>query len=178
MAIVGSHFKAQALAIERSLGVEHSGMAVYPGHIRLDDDETFRKKVAEDIVEQIVRELTHVRVRPVKASNEHKPRDIVFTGTLDEVNAHFYERLWTDGLPVIPPTLDRVDAFMKHTSRGAADVLGVLLPEKREATVWSVAVNGVMAGCQPEYMPVLVALVEPIADPEFRIEDHVSTPGW
>ena len=44
----------------------------------------------------------------------------------------------------------------------------MLLPDKRAATVWSIAVNGVMAGCRPEYMPVLVALVEAMADPQLR----------
>ena len=47
-----------------------------------------------------------------------------------------------------------------------------------QATVWSVAVNGVMAGCRPEYMPILVAVVEAIADPEWRIQDAGATPGW
>ena len=52
------------------------------------------------------------------------------------------------------------------------------MPENREATIWNIAVNGVMAGCRPEYMPVLVAIVKAIADPEFRLEDAGSTPGW
>ncbi len=54
----------------------------------------------------------------------------------------------------------------------------MLLPENRQATIWNVAVNGVMAGCRPEYMPVLIAVIEAIADPLFRVEDGGSTPGW
>jgi len=57
-------------------------------------------------------------------------------------------------------------------------VIGVLPPESRQATVWNTAVNGVMAGCQPEYMPVLLAVVEAIADPVFRLRNAGSTPGW
>ena len=178
VAIVGSHFKAQALTIERSLGVQNSGLAVYPGHIRLDDEAEFRRKVATDIVDQIIAELQHVRTEPARAGADFRPRDIVFRGSIDEVNEHFYARQWTEGLPVIPPTLDRIEAFLRHTRRSPDEVLGILLPENREATVWNVAVNGVMAGCQPEYMPVLLALVEAVADPVFRIEDHGSTPGW
>ena len=52
----------------------------------------------------------------------------------------------------------RIEAFLRFTDRKPDEVLGVLLPDSRAATVWSVAVNGVMAGCRPEYMPVLVAL--------------------
>ena len=56
-------------------------------------------------------------------------------------------------------------------------MLGVLLSDSREATVWNVAVNGVMAGCRPEYMPVLVALVEVMADPRYGVEHSSNTPG-
>jgi hypothetical protein len=51
-------------------------------------------------------------------------------------------------------------------------------PENRHATVWNVAVNGVMAGCRPEYMPLLIAIVEAILDPEFRLRNAGATPGW
>jgi hypothetical protein len=178
VAIVGSHFKSQALSIERSLGVQNSGLAVYPGHIRMDGDAEFRRKVATDIVDQIIAGLTRSRIEPVRKRGEFGLRDIVFRGGVDEVNDHFYDNLWTEGLPVIPPTIHRVDAFMRYTKRLPDEVIGVLLPEKREATVWNVAVNGVMAGCKPDYMPLLLALVEAVADPDFRIEDHGSTPGW
>jgi len=56
-------------------------------------------------------------------------------------------------------------------------VIGKLLPDNREATIWNVAVNGVMAGCRPEYMPVLVAIVEAMTDPEFGQEHLGHTPG-
>ena len=146
VAIVGSHFKAQARSIERSLGVQNSAIAVYPGHIRIDDETEFRRKVATDIVEQIIVGLTKTKIQPAGVRGEFGLRDIVFRGTVDEVNDHFYCNLWTEGLPVIPPTLDRVEAFLRHTRRRPDEVIGMLLPEKREATVWNVAVNGVMAG--------------------------------
>ena len=53
----------------------------------------------------------------------------------------------------------------------------MLLPDNRMATVWNVAVNGVMAGCRPEYMPILVALVEAMADPQYGVEHSGNTPG-
>jgi hypothetical protein len=84
----------------------------------------------------------------------------VFRGALDEVNDHFHERLWTDGMAIIPPTVGRVETFLRYTEREPGDVLGLCPPDNREATIWSVAVNGAMAGCKPEYMPILVAVVE------------------
>jgi hypothetical protein len=108
-----------------------------------------------------------------------EPRDgeIVFSGTLDEVTAYFYEREWSDGLPFVPPTLDRIERFLQFTDRDRNEVIGVPLPDKRAATIWNVAVNGVMAGCRPEYMPVLVALAEAMCDPDYGVEHSGNTPG-
>jgi hypothetical protein len=98
-------------------------------------------------------------------------------GSFDEVQEHFHARQWTDGLPIVPPTIDRVREMLTRTPLSADHVIGVLPPESREITVWNVAVTGVMAGCRPEYMPLLVAAVEAIADPYFRLEDAGATPA-
>ena len=91
---------------------------------------------------------------------------------------YFHESLWTDGLPIMPPTQQRVDEFLACTDRKPEEVLRALPQEGREASILSIAINGVMAGCRPEYMPVLIAVIEAMADPVFRIEDCGSTPGW
>ena len=101
----------------------------------------------------------------------------MFQGTFEAVNAHFYEREWSDGLPIVPPTLEKIQEFLSFTDRAPDDLLGILLPENRAATVWAVAVNGVMAGCRPEYMPILVALAEAMADPYYGVEHSGNTPG-
>ena len=94
------------------------------------------------------------------------------------MNDFFYKNLWSDGLPIVPPTLEKVKEFLKYTDRSPDEVLSILEPGLRKATVWKVAVNGVMAGCRPEYMPILIAVVETIADPHFCIADAGSTSGW
>ena len=115
---------------------------------------------------------------PVAATGEgDDPRAVVFAGSLDDVQDHFVERLWSDGLPVVPPTLDRVERFLRFTDRDPDEVIGVLPPAHREATVWGVAVNGVMAGCRPEHMPVLIAAVEAIADNHYNLNNIGSTWG-
>src|SRR5262249_16216911 len=113
-----------------------------------------------------------------KHAEEPVPRDIVFKGTYEEVQDFFDERMWADGLPVAPPTIKRVEEFLKFTDRAPEEVLGIVQPDFREATIWNVAVNGVMAGCRPEYMPVLIAVTEAMIDPKFFVEDAGSTPGW
>ena len=146
------------------------------GHVDVQSKEDLERNVVATTVEAVIRNLT-VDPDPAVAVEEPDPRAIVFEGTTDEINRFFYENEWSDGLPIVPPTQDRVEAFLRFTPRPADDVLGVLLPDKREATVWSVAVNGVMAGCRPEYMPVLVAIVEAMADPRYGVEHSGNTPG-
>jgi len=82
----------------------------------------------------------------------------------------FYEsRRWTDGLPIVPPTPERVEAMIAGAGRPGADVVAILPPVKGIATVEKLAVNAVMAGCRPSYMPVIVAAVEALADPSFNL---------
>jgi hypothetical protein len=102
----------------------------------------------------------------------------VYKGSFEEVNKFFLDQLWSDGLPIIPPTVEKVKQFIKYTDLSPDTSLGALPPAYRQATVWSVAVNGVMAGCRPEYMPVLLALVEAISDPTCSVQDYGSTSGY
>ena len=175
--IVATGFLGQAKATAKALGMANLGIAEYPGIIMNQSAEELCKNVEEVLVKNIVRELT----KPVKnAVKVREPglEDIIFEGTLDEVTEFFLQKQWTDGLPIIPPTLERVQAFLKFTDRKPDERIGILAPENRESTVWNVAVNGVMAGCRPEYMPVLIAIVEAIAEPEFHLRDAGATPGW
>ena len=98
-------------------------------------------------------------------------------GTFEEINDYFYRNELSDGLPIVPPTRERIGRFLARTDLPPQHVIGILPPEQRAATVWSVAVNGAMAGCRPEYMPILVALVEAMADPYYGVEHSGNTPG-
>ncbi len=131
------------------------------------------------LVDELVSLLTHSSTGELAGNKPatSAPRAIVFKGSLQEVNDYFHEHVWSDGLPIIPPTLDYVDAFLSCTDRSPEEVIGLLPPTRLPATVWKVAVNGVMAGCRPEYMPVLLAIAEAVADPAFGIEHTGSTVG-
>jgi hypothetical protein len=76
---------------------------------------------------------------------------------------------WTDGLPVIPPTPARVAAMLAGSSRAAHEVIAELPPADGLATVEKIAINGVMAGCRPEYLPVLIAAVQALAQPQLNL---------
>jgi hypothetical protein len=73
---------------------------------------------------------------------------------------HAYEQGWTDGLPIIPATPEAVEKFVAAAGRPADDLVALLPPRKGRATVEVIAVNAIMAGCRPEYMPVLIAAVD------------------
>ena len=75
-----------------------------------------------------------------------------------------YELGWSDGLPVVPPIVERVNQFLESAGRPAAEVVGQIPERRREITVAKVAANTVMAGCLPEYMPVVLAAVEGMLD--------------
>ena len=82
---------------------------------------------------------------------------------------------WSDGLPIIPPTSDRVGRMVEGSGRAPGDLIGYLNPEGGAATVEKIAVNAVMAGCLPEYMPVLVAIAEALAEPDFNLHGIQTT---
>jgi hypothetical protein len=90
--------------------------------------------------------------------------------TLEDIIDLYESRHWTDGLPIVPPTVERVAAMIDATGRAGSDVIAVLAPGHGAATVEKIAINAVMAGCRPEYMPVLMAAVEALADPAFNLQ--------
>jgi len=178
VAIVATGFMQQAASTARSMGVPDIGIAEYPGVIPMDSADVLADKVWNKVVPAVIAALSQNTLHSQADAGEPAAAGTVFSGTLHEVQEYFDRHEWTDGLPIVPPTRDRVEEFLKWCDRNPEDILGVLAPEFREATVWSVAVNGVMAGCLPEYMPILLAVIEAIADSRFRIQDAGSTPGW
>ena len=157
-------------------GYPNLPFSIHPGHVNTTANEQVYRNAIEVMTDQVVKALT-VQPPDAKPAREPGKRDVILAGSLEEINEVFYDREWSDGLPIVPPTLDKVDEFLKFTARSPEEVLGVLKPENREATVWSIAVNGVMSGCRPEYMPVLVALVEALCEPNFGHWNLGHTPG-
>jgi hypothetical protein len=92
----------------------------------------------------------------------------------DEVEA-FFDRGWSDGLPVVPPTEARVLAMLEGTRRAADEIVAVVPPDLAPCTVEKVAINAVMAGCRPEYLPVVLAAVEAACTDEFNIHGLLAT---
>jgi hypothetical protein len=188
--LLAEGFAKQGHAIGRAKGLLRPRIATYPGVVLADDETTLRKKSAVNLYPMVEQAFLSALV-PSKAgalnpdarnndpwNKPRRPSDTVFSGSLLEVQEYFADRLWSDGLPIIPPTRELVARMLERSPLPGETVLGELLPESREVTVWNIAVNGVMAGCKPELMPLLVAATKAVIEPHFRIQDAGATPGW
>ena len=103
-----------------------------------------------------------------------RARRIALAALEDEMEMAF-ERGWSDGLPVVPPTERRVMLMLEGTTRSSQDVVAVVPPDMVECTVEKVAINAVMAGCKPEYLPVVIAAVEAACTDEFNAHGLLAT---
>ena len=169
-------FLGQARTTAEGLGYANLPLAKVPGHVDVQRPEELRAGVLGTTVEDLIRNLTEP-VAAVSHSPDPQARELVFSGSFDDINRFYIENGWSDGLPIVPPTLERIQAFLDCVDRDPEEVIGTLLPDNRQATIWNVAVNGVIAGCRPEYMPILVALAEAMADPRYGVEHSGNTPG-
>ena len=86
-----------------------------------------------------------------------------------------YDRGWSDGLPVVPPTDERILRILKGTSRSWDEVIGKMPPNLMDCTVEKVAINAVMAGCRPEYLPVVLGALEAALVPQFTLHGLMAT---
>ena len=82
---------------------------------------------------------------------------------LEDTHEAMYHRGWTDGLPVVPPNEERVLAMLQGTSRAPDEIIATVPPDLTPCTVEKVAINAVMAGCRPEYLPVVLAAVQALS---------------
>ena len=94
---------------------------------------------------------------------------------LDDEMEMLFDRGFTDGLPVVPPTEERVLRMLEGTTRAAEDVVAVVPPDLVELTVEKVAINAVMAGCKPEYLPWVLAAIEAVCTDTFNIHGVLAT---
>ncbi len=101
-------------------------------------------------------------------------RQVELASLEDEFEA-MYDRGWSDGLPLVPPTRERVMAMLEGTDRDPADVVTLVPPDLVECSVEKVAVNAVMAGCRPEYLPVVLTALETVCTDEFNMHGLLAT---
>ncbi len=177
VSIVCDGFAGQASATARGLGYDGLPLAVTVGHVDAQSADLMRSNFIEHTIDQIVEGLLDDSTEIDEANAEPAALDIVATGTIDEINAIFLTHGWTEGHPVIPPTRGRVEKFLEGSGQDPWKILAIAPSSGRDLTIWSIAVNAVMAGCRPEHLPVLIALAEILADPAYGVEHSGNTTG-
>jgi hypothetical protein len=130
----------------------------------------FRPGCGSKSVEPGVHE--HLQVRYGRTSLAARKVDF---GAYDDDIEVCFDRGWSDGLPVVPPTDVRVMRMLAGTSRKPSELVGRIPPNLIECSVEKVAINAVMAGCKPEYMPVVLAAVEAALEPVFTLHGVLAT---
>ena len=172
-------FTEIAKAVAKAEGMAGLRIAEYPGAVGVHPDDLVRKNVEDVLFGRIVDGLT----RPVSGQDPQLStasrfgNEIIYEGAFDEVNEHFRGRQWTDELPIVPPSIERVEAFLKHTDRTPNERIAILPQANLEANPWNIAANAVMAGCRPDSMPLLIAAVEAIADNTYNLNNIGTTWG-
>ena len=172
-------FTKIARAVAKAEGMSDLRVAEYPGAVGVHAEALVEKNVEEVPFGRIIDELMRAPKTGASGTPEalRQADEIVFEGSFEAVNDFFTSREWTDNLPIVPPTPDKVREFLKHTDRAPDETIAVLAQANLRATPWNIAANGVMAGCKPETMPLLIAAVEAIADNTYNLSNIGSTWG-
>ena len=178
--IAAPGFVKQAKSAAVSAGLAELRVAEYPGafasHTRDELLENTRKVLWPQVKNALTGECKVESVK-CKMADVGQPANHMISGTFAEIQQMFLDSGWTDGLPIVPPTEKAVAAFLRFTDLKPDHSLGAIPPAQRNVTVRHVAVNGVMAGCPPEFMPLLLAFVEAMKDGDFR-RPLASTHAW
>jgi hypothetical protein len=129
---------------------------------------------ADAIVDRVLDAL--VRTPAMPAARPEAACDLVdVPHDLDEFQAIAMARGWSDGLPVLPPTSERVKRLLDGVTGGRDELVAALMPRRGRATLEAIAVNAAMAGAAAEHMPVIVAAVRAVADPAFNLYAVLTT---
>jgi len=180
VSIVQDYFVQDARASAEAYGLQEPALAV--------TSEAFTSITASQTLEAIdliFDDIVAGLTKPIPSSNEnvvkriaiHGPDDdtLEFFGTdllhcLENMNERFLEWGWSDGFPLVPPTKNSVKKMLGGTKRAPDDVVVEnFVPGMAQATIRDLAINAVMAGCQPEFMPIIITAVEAMHHPEINL---------
>lgn len=177
VSLVCSGFVSQGVATGRGIGYDGLALGVLHGHVDTQSLDEMIGHLRDTTIDQIVAGLTVAPTLDSASKPEPTALEIAARGSVSDINARFLANGWSDGLPIIPPTRKRVEAFLGPLTNNPDRVIGSARPSGREITLWSIAVNAVMTGCDPRHLPLLIAMAEIIADPAYGVEHSGNTTG-
>ena len=144
--------------------------------------EKVAKESAKEIIDGLTKGVKGVVAGP-PAPLKPKPAEVLsYTGknydeAIETMEKFFLSNRWSDGLPIVPATKEAVGSMLKGTDLPRDHVVGIVDPRKGIATVEKIAINAVMAGARPAYMPVLISIVQALTDPSFDLYEVLATGG-
>ena len=136
----------------------------------------------DSMIEALTGQLTAEEAKPSPIEEQREDGNIQVSGdgflsALEKVNELFLANRWADGLPIIPPTRELVNAMLAGTTRSPQKVIGQVAPKNGTATVEKIAINAVMAGAKPEYFPVILAAMEGFTDKKYDLTHVQASTG-
>jgi len=185
--IVADNFSHDA-----ELSAEDNGMPTLR-RVAVPGEEFFQRRISRDqikpvansavqvLIAGLTRPLTREELNP-KPKKTAMDRIIKITAenygaALEKFNALFLANHWGSGLPLIPPTPERVKWMLSGTSRSKDEVVGIVAPKNGKATVEKIAINAVMAGAKPEYLPVIIAAMEGFTAKDYDLVHVLTSSG-
>ena len=175
LTVCSTAFTALGRAQQKALGAPDLPIAVVPHPFGTRSRDELRT-MAEQCVGEVARLLCE---KPAAASAAHtattKARLVEAPDDLETLNAFFMERRWGDGLLLVPPTEARVEHVLAGTRRGRHELIATVAPRYGAATVEHIAINAVMAGCKPEYLPLLISAVQAVTAKPFHLQAIQAT---
>ena len=134
------------------------------------------------MIDALTRPLTTEEAKPSPIERQREDGNIQVSGdgflsAFEKVNELFLANRWADGLPIVPPTRELVNAMLAGTTRSPQEVIGQVAPKNGTATVEKIAINAVMAGAKPEYFPVVLAAMEGFTDKKYDLTHVQASTG-
>jgi hypothetical protein len=185
--VVTDNFVHDAKSAAEDTGMPRVRMVTVPA------DEYYKQRVSREEVKPIavaaVNALIDGLIRPLteeEAGTNAKQAEIERTikvtaesydAALEKFNQLFLDNHWGSGLPLVPPTPERVKWMLTGTKRSPQEVIGTVAPKNGKATIEKIAINAVMAGARPEYLPVIIAAMEALTDRSYDLLHVMSSTG-
>jgi len=167
--VVTNAFSSEGFSME-------AAQVIFPSKMFLPDSDLSPIEARwDELVEGLTKWEAEVREKGIETPPEITVEGRDYKDAHETVNTLFLRNMWVDGLPVVPPTRERVDWILRGTDKPREEVIGKILPRGGIATVEAIAVSLAMAGGRPEYLPVLIAAIEALTDPAQRHERMNTT---
>jgi len=172
--LTSSAFYPKALHDCRTLGLPDARIAEFTHPLGGLSDEQLHERAVK-LYDTVLRQLRKVPQQRAAEISTASANHLIAPANPAELQLWFFERQLSDGLPIIAPTPAAVSEMVTGSRRLAGDLIGIVPPRLGMATVEQIAINAVMAGCRPQYMPVLISAVEAMLEPRFNLASLQAT---